>query len=224
MLGVTALVALLIVVIVNRFQSLDSWILADLVHVPQFVLPFLIIYYITKGRPREYGFNLRQTPPIFTHRRMFFVGLIAGTIMSLRYIPQIVGSTNLDIPQPVTLSTIAGNMTFQWVIVGLCEETMFRGLIQTYLMKHLEGNIKVFGHYLHIGTVFGAIFWGMFHFINLLIMPLADVVFLVILTTAIGLPMGYAYQETRSLFTTIIIHNTLFGVHLTAGYIVYCLL
>jgi hypothetical protein len=36
--------------------------------------------------------------------------------------------------------------------------------------------------------------------------------------------MGYAYQKTRSLFTTIIVHNTLFGVHLTVGYIVYSLL
>jgi len=47
------------------------------------------------------------------------------------------------------------------------------------------------------------------------------VLFLVALTTAIGLLLGYAYQETGSLATTIIVHNTLFGVHLSVGYILY---
>lgn len=75
-----------------------------------------------------------------------------------RYIPQILGNVPLDIPRPVTLVNIVGNMTFQWVIVGLCEETMFRGLIQTYLMNNLKGYVKIFGNALHIGTIFGAIF------------------------------------------------------------------
>ena len=114
-------------------------------------------------------------------------------------------------------------MTFQWIIVGLCEETMFRGLIQTYLMKNLEGYVKILGQHLHIGTVLAAVFWGAFHFIEVINMPLSSVIFLVLLTTAIGLLMGYAYQRTTSLFTTIIVHNTLFGIHLTVGYIIYYL-
>ena len=224
MLGVTALVVLSIVVIYVNYKWLDPWILASLVHIPQFLIPFLIICYVTKGRLREYGFNLKQIPPTFTHKRMVIVGVTFSFLLSLRYIPQIVGNIPLDIPQPVTAVSIAGNMTFQWIIVGLCEETMFRGLIQTYLMKNLEGYVRILGQYLHIGTVLAAIFWGGFHFIEILHMPLGNVVFLVLLTTAIGLIMGYAYQKTSSLFTTIIVHNTLFGVHLTVGYIVYSLL
>jgi len=60
--------------------------------------------------------------------------------------------------QPVTVVSIAGNVTFQWIIVGLCEETMFRGLIQTYLMNSLEGYVKILGQYLDIGTVLAATF------------------------------------------------------------------
>ncbi len=55
-------------------------------------------------------------------------------------------------------------------------------------------------------------------------MPLGSVVFFVVLTTVAGLLMGYAYQETGSLLTTIIVHNTIFGVPLTVGYILYWLL
>ena len=224
MLGVTALVVLIIVAIDMICKSADSWIIADLVHVPQFLIPFLLICYITKGKLREYGFNLEEAPPSFTHKRMLVIGMVFGVLMSLRYVSQIVQNVPLDIPHPVTLVSVVGNMTFQWIVVGICEETMFRGLIQTYLMKNLEGNVRIFGQYLHVGTVLGAIFWGGFHFINILVMSLGAVVFSVILTTAMGLLMGYAYQKTGSLLTTVIVHNTLFGMHLTIGYTLHWLL
>jgi len=88
----------------------------------------------------------------------------------------------------------------------------------------IRDSVKILGHDLHIGTVIGAVFWGAFHFINILVMPLGSVVFFVVLTTVAGLLMGYAYQETGSLLTTIIVHNTIFGVPLTVGYILYWLL
>jgi len=226
MLGVTVLVAVIIIAIHIWFESHPckySWILADLFHIPQFLIPFLMICYLSKGKLKEYGFNLNEES-FFTHKRMAIIGVSFGILMSLRYIPQVVGHAPLDIPHPVTLTNVVGNMTFQWIVVGVTEETMFRGLIQTYLMRNLEGYVRMFGHDLHIGTVLAAIFWGGFHFINLLIMPLRAVVFFVILTTGIGLLLGYAYQKTGSLLTTIIVHNTLFGTHLTLGYLIYWLL
>jgi len=232
MLGVTAVVTLLIVFIDITLKSLpnyetlmktSSWIFAVLVHIPQFLIPFLLICYITKGKLGKYGFNLKEVPP-FTYRRMVVIGVLFGLFMSLKYISQIIKNAPLDIPQPVTWVSIVGSLAFQWIVVGLSEETMFRGLIQTYLMNNLEGYIKILGHNLHIGTIIGAIFWGGFHFINIIIMPLKLVIFFVILTTAIGLLMGYAYQKTGSLLTTIIVHNTIFGVPLTIGYILYWVL
>jgi membrane protease YdiL (CAAX protease family) len=91
-------------------------------------------------------------------------------------------------------------------------------------MTNLRGYIKIFGHDLHIGTVIGAIIWGMFHFINILVMPMGSVVFTVVLTTFAGLGMGYANQKTGSLVTTILVHNTMFGVPLTIGYLLHWLL
>lgn len=233
MLGVTATVVLFIVLIDAGFVSLPNyeslvkdseWILYDLVHIPQFLIPFLLVCYISKGKLGEYGFNLNEVP-LFTHKRMVVVGTSFGLLMSLKYVPPIIGRTPLDIPRPVTPANILGNMTLQWVVVGVSEETMFRGLIQTYLMRNLEGSVKIAGHEFHIGTVVGAIFWGGFHFINILMnMPIDTVLFLVLLTTAIGLLMGYAYQKTGSLLTTIIVHSTIFGVPLSIGYLLYWLM
>jgi membrane protease YdiL (CAAX protease family) len=229
MLGVTAVVVVLIIVIHTALTSLfnyenlmktSSWVFAMLVHLPQFLIPFLIMVFITRGKLSTYGYNLKQKPP-FTHWRMLGLGVLFGLFMSFKYISQIVKNVPLDIPQPVTTAHVIGTMAFQWIVVGLSEETMFRGLIQTYLMNNLDGSVKILGHDLHIGTVIGAIFWGLFHFINILIMPFKPVLFFVILTTAIGLLMGYAYQRTGSLLTTIIVHNTIFGVPLTIGYILY---
>ena len=105
--------------------------------------------------------------------------------------------------------------------MGLSEETMFRGLIQTYLMENLEGSVEILGHGVHVGTVVAALFWGGFYIVNALNMPLGAVLLTVLITTPIGLLLGYAYQRTGSLFTTILVHNTLFGVPLTIGYVLY---
>ncbi|MFC1802875.1 lysostaphin resistance A-like protein [Thermoproteota archaeon] len=230
MLTVTVTVAIIIYYINTILQDLpnyetlmieSSWIFADLVHAPQFLIPIIIILYITKGRPSLYGFNLRQDQPEFTHNRMLLIGICSGLLISIKYIIQIVNGIPVDIPQPVTPTNIFGYMTFQWIIVGLSEETMFRGLIQTYLMKNLEGEINLAGHRFHIGTIIAAIFWGGFHIINALNMPMSIAVFTVVITTPIGLLMGYAYQRTGSLLTTILVHNSLFGVPLLIGYILY---
>ena len=202
----------------------SSWALAHLAHVPQFVIPFAVILILSRGKLGAYGFNLNQRPPIFTHLRMLGLGILCGAVMSIPYILQAGKGLPIEVPQPITPGNVVGQLSFQWIVVGLAEETMFRGLIQTYLMEHLRGSVAFIGHRLHIGAVVGAILWGLFHFVNILVMPLGPVISTVIFTTLAGLLMGYAYQETRSLLTTIIVHNTLFGFPLTVSYILYWLL
>jgi membrane protease YdiL (CAAX protease family) len=228
MVAVTALVAAMIVAIYMGLMSLSGfrsiaeqspWVVSDLVHIPQFAIPLALIYVITKGRLETYGFNTRQKPPLFTHVRMLGLGVVFGLVMCVRYMPDLVRNQPLDIPRPATPFNVVGSLTFQWIVVGLAEETMFRGLIQTYLMNHLSGHAEILGHSIHAGTVVAAVVWGLFHFINILIMPAGSVLFTVAFTTLAGLLMGFAYQETGSLVTTIIVHNTIFGVPLSVGYL-----
>jgi membrane protease YdiL (CAAX protease family) len=230
MIAITIMVAIAIILIdlyvrsvphLEKIVAKSPWILATLVHIPQFIIPFGFIYFLSRGKIDNYGFNLHQKPPVFTHRRMLYLGVACGMLLSFQHIVRAFKGIPLDIPYPVTMGNVLGNMIFQWIIVGLTEETMFRGLIQTYLMDNLTGSHMILGHQLHIGTIIGAILWGAFHFINCLIMPIGPVMFTVIFTTFAGLLMGYAFQETRSLLTTAIVHNTLFGVALTTGYILY---
>jgi membrane protease YdiL (CAAX protease family) len=195
--------------------------MATLVHVPQLIIPLSIILYISNGKPSGYGFNLKEDPPEFSHKRMLFIGSISGLVLSVQYFVRILNGSPIEIPQPVNLVNVLGNLGFQWIIVGLSEETMFRGLIQTYFMENLEGYVNIADHRIHIGTVIGALFWGGFHIINVLNMPLSSAVLTVLITAPIGVLLGYGYQRTGSLLTTILVHNTLFGVPVTIGYLLY---
>ena len=108
MLGVTVLVVVIIVAIHIGFKSYPykySWILVDLSHIPQFLIPFLMICYLSKGKLKEYGFNLNEES-FFTHKRMAIIGVSFGILISLRYIPQVVEHALLDIPYPVTLANV----------------------------------------------------------------------------------------------------------------------
>ena len=232
MLAVVIVVALVMILIYTGIRSLpryetiasdSSWIFAHLLHIPQFVIPFVLIWYVSRGKLSGYGFRLRTNTPLITHRRMLVLGILVGLLMSLRHISRALTGAAPQIPQPVTFMSVLGHMSFQWIVVGLSEETMFRGLIQTYLMERLRGTVRLLGHELHVGTVITALIWGAFHFINILIMPIGPVIFYVVLTTFAGLAMGYAYQESRSLLTTIIVHNMIFGVPLAIGYLLYWL-
>ena len=95
MLVVTVIVALIIIYIYAALRTLPnfesimtdhSWLVADLVHAPQFLVPFMIICWITRGSLGEYGFNLRQNPPVFTHNRLH--PLLAVVIASIDYLKE----------------------------------------------------------------------------------------------------------------------------------------
>ena len=120
-LSIIILVSIVIILINTYIKSFpnyenivnnSSWMIAHLVHIPQFLIPFLIICFITKGKLSEYGYNMNQKPPVFTHIRMFILGVSFGLLLSLKFLPQIINKTSIDIPQPVTLLNVIGNMTF----------------------------------------------------------------------------------------------------------------
>jgi len=73
MLAVSVAVVATIIVIHRWFTSLafssenvenSRWILADLVHIPQFAIPFVFIWHLSKGKLSDYGFNLNQKSPL----------------------------------------------------------------------------------------------------------------------------------------------------------------
>lgn len=100
-----------------------------------------------------------------------------------------------------------------WFLIGFAEEIMFRGVIQTELMKTLPQDVKILGLNFKRGTLLAAIIFGLAHIIN--IFTIANVCFVigqVISAIIFGLIVGYFYQETRSLIPAIIIHNLANGI------------
>lgn len=107
------------------------------------------------------------------------------------------------------LPTLIANLVFLAFIVGPAEELLFRGLIQTALNGSIpdtpseeEGVWR-----LRLGTVIGAILFGLFHLINLAYQSLGATLQQVVAAIVIGLVFGVVYDRTRNLFGASLAHS-----------------
>jgi hypothetical protein len=107
-------------------------------------------------------------------------------------------------PTPINLLWMGA---YIWIFVGIAEETLYRGMVQTYLMKHLNGQIRIIKWDFKTGTLIAAVLFGCAHLSSLAFLPYQRAVSNVILTTFTGLILGYLYQQTHSLAGPIMAHN-----------------
>jgi membrane protease YdiL (CAAX protease family) len=118
----------------------------------------------------------------------------------------------LRMPPSAWLTTLV----FQGVWVGLTEEFLFRGYLQTSLAL-------VFPHPLHLGkrrfgaqVVVSSILFGALHLVNLTYQPLGFTLIQAGEATIFGFIIGTYYDRNRNLWGAVIAHNlanlTFFGV------------
>ena len=69
--------------------------------------------------------------------------------------------------------TLAAELVALALVVGPCEELLFRGLIQTSLNGSIHAAMRWRGWQLPFGTLFAAVLFGLFHLVNLGFQPLA---------------------------------------------------
>jgi hypothetical protein len=107
-------------------------------------------------------------------------------------------------PTPINLLWMGA---YVWIFAGIAEETLYRGMVQTYLMDHLNGQIRIIKWDFKTGILIAAVLFGCAHLSNLAFLPYQMVMSNVILTTFTGLILGYLYQRTHSLAGPIVAHN-----------------
>ena len=203
-----------------NFKENFPWIVHYyMIEVPMLLISLLMIRRLSKGKWRDYGFNLsRQNLKIVPS---LWMGVVFALVMAMiDHLPPIVrGSFRVD--YDLTLINVLGTMSFMWIFVGIAEETLSRGLIQTYLMNRMDGDVKILRWNLHKGMIVAAAIFGLSHFFNLYRKPLEFVVPQMIYATIFGLVAGYIYQETRSLAGPVIMHNVADGLETTIEYLLY---
>lgn len=189
-----------------------------------FTVGMMVVWRVSRGRLGEYGFALaRQNLKL---KLSITLGAVLGlTGVLLDHLPEVIagGPIQPAHPYPLTSINVLGMMSFQWLFVGIFEETITRGLVQTHLMNELRGTVNILKWNLHIGTVITAVIFGVGHFGPHIFfggswLSLAPHL---IFATLYGLCSSYIYQETKSLAGPILMHNVVDGLLYSIDYLFY---
>jgi len=190
-----------------------------------FAIGMIMIWRISQGRLGEYGFTLAR--PDLKLKLSITLGTILGLMGTLLdHFPELIAGNSKIMPAypyPLTITNVLGMMSFQWIFVGIFEETITRGLVQTHLIKELKGGVDILNWDFHIGTVVTAIIFGVGH-IGPHIFFGGSWVSLVphlIFATLYGFCSAYIYQETKSLAGPILMHNIVDGLLCSIDYLFY---
>jgi len=97
-----------------------------------------------------------------------------------------------------TSFSIVMNLLFVSVLVGISEEFVFRGQVQTGLNNSLKKTLKVGKGSIRLGTIFTALAFAVLHFSDISSIAFAFV---------FAILVGYFYDKTNNIWGAVIIHN-----------------
>ena len=221
--GPPFLILMLLDVLFPSFMDLKEsfpWLIHYyMMEVPMLLISILMIRQLSKGNFGNYGFNLRSKDL----KLAFSVvgGIVFALFMALiDYLPPIVLG-RFEIGYDLTFTNVLGTLSFMWIFVGIAEETLSRGLIQTYLMNNISGDVKIASWNIKRATILGGAIFGLSHLFNIYRKPLEFVIPQMIYATIFGIIVGYVYQETQSLAGPIVMHNVADGLETTIKYLLY---
>jgi membrane protease YdiL (CAAX protease family) len=112
-------------------------------------------------------------------------------------------------------------MGYVWVLVGVSEEFLFRGLIQTSIRYEPDPQFNLWLFKTSRSNVISSLLYGLSHFVNLLSKPVSFVFPQVLYTILFGLALGHVYIRSGRLVEPIIIHNLADGLEYTLEYLMH---
>jgi membrane protease YdiL (CAAX protease family) len=118
-------------------------------------------------------------------------------LVAIAVLADVFGSQKRSLAGVSSLALIM-NLLFYTVLVGISEEFMFRGQIQTGLNNSIEKILRVGRLNVRLGTVLAALIFAAFHSRDILAVPFAF---------SFGIVVGHYYQKTGNLWGAVIIHN-----------------
>jgi membrane protease YdiL (CAAX protease family) len=199
----------------RSLSDISPWIPKYIADATAFFVGMIIIWRVSHGRQEDYGFTLKRKD--LQIGASLFLGMSFGLLgFVFDHLGEVMSGARWEPAHPYSLAllNIVGMLSFQWIFVGIFEEPITRGLVQTYLLERLKGSVRIFRWNFHIGSVFTALIFGLGHmgphlFFGRSWMSLVPHLFF---ATAYGLSSSYIYQQTRSLVGPIIMHNLTDGL------------
>lgn len=170
-------------------------------HTTMLILSLGLILLVNRGRLAGYGFRWS--------RQIHFVRIIAYSL--LLSLAGNLAAHFFDLaPRRVfgfAAQPLLDKMVYLWVWSSLSEEVFTRGFVQGYLYPLRQKGIKIQRLFLSLPVITGALVFGGMHFILLTFgLEFFRVLYLVLLTTLLGLYAGYQKERTNSLVAAVTIH------------------
>ena len=189
--------------------SLALFFLALLVRVPSVVLfkvPYekapliylltLTIVLVEKTDPWVFGFKTERTARGLLYGLLFFT-ILQGVFLVVQCLI-VYALTGLRAVSFFDVILFFLNLPFQVLLVGVSEEELFRGYIQTSMER--------FGVFKAI--VFQAVLFGLWHFVwDISPFDSTGMFQYITLTFLFGLFLGYFYRKAKSLIPLILVHG-----------------
>ncbi|UYO99747.1 CPBP family intramembrane metalloprotease [Oceanotoga sp. DSM 15011] len=106
---------------------------------------------------------------------------------------------------------------YLFFIVGIIEETIFRGFLQSYISLYIKGNFFI----LEYSTILASFIFMFFHLFNVFFKQESIKAFLSMMPSRLiaSLILGYGFQISESILYTIIVHNLIDGINIMAVYL-----
>ncbi len=184
-----------------------------------FALAFIGI--VSKGQWSDYGLNLKNWKLSLRILWKFSI-VFTFIVIAWNVVPAVMrGSANLGIWGPTTAFNVAAWMFFEWIFAGFCEEVMFRGLLNTRLLRVWPGKWCIAGFTLSHATLATTILFCLAH-----VDPIHLHIYWPQLLFAFGLGIYYSTvrEKTGSLLNSTLAHGISDGLIVTAIYILHAVL
>ena len=139
------------------------------------------------------------------------VGLIFGCLLTVAdYWPQVAYARRLNQLPPVTPINIGGWIVFDGFIVGTAKETLFRGLLLSYLAQWMPGRVFIRGVGISgAGIVAAAIysFMELLYGETFFIKSLPEILAQLLLCFLLGVIFAIWFERSKSLLAPIMGHS-----------------
>ncbi len=147
------------------------------------------------------------------------IGVAFGLIMTaVDWWPQLAARVPPPGPFELAPSNVAGWLVFEWIIAGVAEEVVFRGLLVTYLTARLSGRVRILGLELHVAGVVVAALFALAHAPNFWHRPFLAALGQQLYAAALAILYAWLLERSRSLLAPIIAHDVGNGVEYAIGF------
>ena len=188
---------------VNKGMQLtpdQQWIIPVVMQSGLLIFAFILIVVFSKGELGSHGF---AKPTKFKIMPLVILSLVVGSVAAviLAFLP---GSQH---PLEKMFSPLQV-IVFVWIYAPICEEVLFRGLLQTFLSPLAHRGFIVGQRRISIPVIAAAVLFGLMHLSLLQAgMSLLPVIVIVVFGFVLGIFAGYYREQTSSLLPAILVHS-----------------